>query len=279
VALTTDGSNLTAIGNDYGFDHVFARQIEALGRPGDVAVAISTSGRSANVLAGVAAARARGLTTIAFTGGGDGPLTSAVDIAVVVPSLEVPRIQECHRTLEHILCELVEALVLDAPLPRPVPNAKMVPLEQLVAERAQWRAAGRIVAWTNGCFDVLHVGHLASLTAAAGHGDVLIVGLNDDDSVRALKGQDRPLVPALERAALVGGLEVVDRVVIFAEQTPEQILARVQPDVHCKGADYAPPDGKPIPEQAVVEAYGGLVVFLPLIESQSTSELIRRSTP
>jgi D-sedoheptulose 7-phosphate isomerase len=111
IALTTDSSALTAIGNDYGFERIFARQVQALGGPSDVAVAISTSGRSPNILAGVEAARERGLTTIGLTGGAGGPLAGMVDISIVVPSTNTPRIQECHITIGHILCEAVETLL------------------------------------------------------------------------------------------------------------------------------------------------------------------------
>jgi D-sedoheptulose 7-phosphate isomerase len=113
VALTTDTSVLTAIANDYGYEHVFARQIAALGRPGDVLCALSTSGRSPNILAAVAMARERGLVTIGFAGGDGGPLAQAVDLALVVPSRDTARIQEAHLTLGHILCALVECWVLE----------------------------------------------------------------------------------------------------------------------------------------------------------------------
>jgi D-sedoheptulose 7-phosphate isomerase len=111
IALTTDTSALTAIGNDYGFEQVFARPVTALGLPGDVAVAISTSGRSQNVLLGVKAARERGLTIVGLTGGDGGSLSAAVDICIVVPSTNTARIQECHLAIEHILCEMVESLL------------------------------------------------------------------------------------------------------------------------------------------------------------------------
>jgi D-sedoheptulose 7-phosphate isomerase len=109
LALTTNASDLTAIGNDYGFDRIFARLVEAHGRLGDVAVAISTSGDSANVIAGVAEARKRGLSTIALTGKGGGGLAGMVDVAVIVPSDATARIQESHIAVCHVLCELVEA--------------------------------------------------------------------------------------------------------------------------------------------------------------------------
>jgi D-sedoheptulose 7-phosphate isomerase len=108
VALSTDTSILTAVANDYGFERVFARQIDALGRSGDVALAISTSGNSKNVLAGVAAARERGLTVIALTGHDGGELGRRADVHLNVPVADTARAQEVHRTLLHILCELVE---------------------------------------------------------------------------------------------------------------------------------------------------------------------------
>jgi len=108
LALTTDTSALTAIGNDYGFEHVFVRQIEAFGAPGDVAIALTTSGQSPNVLAGLEAARARGLTTIALTGRDGGEAGRMADIHLHVPHESTARVQEAHRTLLHVICALVE---------------------------------------------------------------------------------------------------------------------------------------------------------------------------
>ncbi len=112
VALTTDTSILTAVGNDLGYEQVFARQVEALGRAGDVAVGISTSGRSANVLRAIEAARAAGLTTIAITGGDGGPIGRAADIHVNVPERSTPLVQQVHRTILHVMCELIEEKTL-----------------------------------------------------------------------------------------------------------------------------------------------------------------------
>ncbi|MBI4432621.1 MAG: D-sedoheptulose 7-phosphate isomerase [Candidatus Omnitrophica bacterium] len=108
IALTTDTSILTAVGNDYSFDHIFERQIEALGRPGDVAVGISTSGNSKNVVQGIAKAKALGLKTIVFTGRSGGALKNMADLVIVIPSQKTSRIQECHIMIGHILCELVD---------------------------------------------------------------------------------------------------------------------------------------------------------------------------
>jgi D-glycero-D-manno-heptose 1,7-bisphosphate phosphatase len=107
---------------------------------------------------------------------------------------------------------------------------------------------------------------------------VLVVGVNSDRSVRRLKGPSRPLVPEVERAEVLAALECVDAVVVFDELTPEAVLARVKPEVCCKGGDYAPPHGKPVPEAALVESYGGRVVFLALSPGVSTTELARRAS-
>ena len=278
IALTTDSSTLTALANDYGFDRVFARQVEALGKAGDVALAISTSGASANVLEAVRTARDRGLATVGLTATGGDPLAEAVDAAIVVPATVTARIQEAHLLLEHVLCETVERLVLAAGGDeRPSETTgKILEWPALLALRERWREEGKVVVWTNGCFDLLHVGHVRSLEAARRLGDVLVVGLNSDEAVRSLKGSDRPLIPAAGRAEVLAALTAVDFVVVFDEPTPEEALGRLRPDIHCKGADYAPPNGKPIPEAKVVESYGGRVEFLPLVPHVSTTELVDR---
>lgn len=165
---------------------------------------------------------------------------------------------------------------LGAAVPFRSTAAKVVDWPTVAALRQQARAEGRTVVWTNGCFDLLHPGHVQSLEAARRLGDLLVVGINDDESVRRLKGQGRPVLPADQRAALLAALACVDYVTIFREDTPERALASLQPEVHCKGADYTPPGGRPIPEAAVVAAYGGRVEFLPLLPDHSTSEILSR---
>jgi rfaE bifunctional protein nucleotidyltransferase chain/domain len=276
IALTTDTSALTAIANDFGFERVFARQVEALGRPGDVAIAISTSGASPNVLAGVREARARGLVTIGLVGPGGSELERLVDLPVVTRDVEGPAIQEAQLAVEHALCAFVERTLFDGASPRRFAQhagSKVVGWDELLELRETWRRDDRRVVWTNGCFDLLHVGHVRSLEAAAALGDVLVVGVNADATVRELKGPGRPIVPAAERAEVVAALEAVDHVVLFDEPTPEAALDRLRPEVHAKGSDYA---DKPIPERAVVEAYGGTVELLPLVPGVSTTELAER---
>ena len=156
------------------------------------------------------------------------------------------------------------------------PRIKLTDLATLVAVRDRYRRAGRTVVWTNGCFDLLHPGHVSSLQSARELGDVLIVGLNGDASVRANKGPTRPVLNQHERAAVLSALECVDHVLIFDDPTPERVLAAVRPDVHCKGAEYAPPYGKPVPEAATVIGYGGRIEYLPIVPGVSTTDIVSR---
>jgi D-glycero-beta-D-manno-heptose 1-phosphate adenylyltransferase len=160
--------------------------------------------------------------------------------------------------------------------PLVMPNPKILDWDALLARRRKYQEDGKTVVWTNGCFDLLHVGHVYNLQAARNLGDVLVLGLNSDSSVTRLKGPARPIIPQSERAEILAALECVDHVIIFDELTPETSLARLMPDIHCKGADYAPPHGKPIPEAKIVTAYGGRIEFLPLLPSLSTTDLVRR---
>jgi rfaE bifunctional protein nucleotidyltransferase chain/domain len=129
------------------------------------------------------------------------------------------------------------------------------------------------VVWTNGCFDLLHTGHLDLLRNARALGDALIVGLNGDGAVRAAKGPGHPILPVEERQAILEALAAVDLVVVFEETTPEQVLEVIRPDVHCKGDEYGFDE---IPERAVVERHGGRVVLLPMTPGHSTSRVIER---
>jgi rfaE bifunctional protein nucleotidyltransferase chain/domain len=144
-------------------------------------------------------------------------------------------------------------------------------LEEAVAWRERERAAGKCVVFTNGVFDVLHAGHVAYLAWARAQGDALIVGVNADDSVRNLKGPERPLVTFADRAALIGALRSVDAVVGFSERTPETILDRLRPDVHVKSAQYRLED---LPERTVIEGYGGAIRLAPHVAGKSTTDLI-----
>lgn len=152
-------------------------------------------------------------------------------------------------------------------------GARASDLAPLASERARWQEEGRRVVLTNGCFDLLHPGHVALLESARREGDVLIVALNSDVSVRGLKGEGRPLVPEAERGEVLLALEAVDRVVVYGEPTPLQVIRALRPDVLVKGADWA---ADAIVGRAEVEAAGGRVVRVSLLAGRSTSALIHR---
>lgn len=151
---------------------------------------------------------------------------------------------------------------------------EVVSRAELPRRIAELRAAGRTVAFANGHFDLLHVGHLRYLQAARAEADALVVALNGDASVARLKGAGRPIVPAAERAELLAALAPVDLVVIFEEDSPAGLLAEVKPDVHCKGPDYGSPER--VPERAVVAAYGGRTALVGDPKDHATSDLIAR---
>jgi rfaE bifunctional protein nucleotidyltransferase chain/domain len=144
---------------------------------------------------------------------------------------------------------------------------------ELVDAVASDRAARRTIALANGCFDLLHVGHIRYLQAAAGEAERLIVAINDDESVASLKGPGRPLMPAADRAELVAAFRVVDYVVVFHDATVERLLMLLKPDVHCKGTDYTVDT---VPERAVVQAYGGRTAIVGDPKRHSTRELVAR---
>ena len=148
---------------------------------------------------------------------------------------------------------------------------RVVELDEAVAWREALRERGRRVVFTNGVFDIVHAGHVAYLAWARAQGDALIVGLNTDDSVRALKGPERPIVAFAGRASVVAGLRSVDLVVGFWQRTPEAILERLRPDVHVKSAQYRLED---LPERFVVERYGGTIVLAPHQPGRSTTDLV-----
>lgn len=135
------------------------------------------------------------------------------------------------------------------------------------------RKGGQKVVFTNGCFDILHAGHVTYLEAAKAQGDVLVLGLNTDESVRRLKGPERPINAELDRAKVVGALKSVDYVVFFGEQTAEAVIAEVKPDVYVKGGDYTLDT---LPEAKIVQSYGGRVAFIDMVEGRSTTNIIKK---
>jgi len=149
--------------------------------------------------------------------------------------------------------------------------APVLDVAAAVALREAWRMAGRRVVFTNGVFDLVHAGHVAYLAWARAQGDALVLGLNADASVRALKGPARPLVPFADRAAVLAGLRSVDAIIGFAERTPEVLLDAIRPDVHVKSAQYRLED---LPERLVVEMHGGEIRLGPHLAGHSTTDIV-----
>lgn len=272
LALTTDFPAVTAIGSDFGFDRVFARQVEAHGQLGDVLIGISTSGQSPNIIAAVDQARRQGLKTVGLLGHDGGDLVSRVDAPIIIPSQSTPHIQEMHVIIGHCLCAMVDAAFgnkLSQEL-WPLDHALMDE-PQLLAAVETARANGQRIVMTNGCFDVLHAGHVGYLNQARALGDRLIVAVNDDASVRRLKGSGRPINSVERRMAVLAGLRAVDWVIPFAEDTPERLICAVRPQVLVKGGDYRP---EQVAGRECVEGAGGRLVILPFLDGCSTTAML-----
>jgi rfaE bifunctional protein nucleotidyltransferase chain/domain len=150
---------------------------------------------------------------------------------------------------------------------------EVLSVEALVERATRLRTGGRTIAMANGCFDLLHVGHIRYLEAAAAEADVLVVAINDDASVRALKGEGRPVLTSADRAELVAALRVVDYVVVFAGPTVAPLLVALRPEVHCKGTDYTVDS---VPERETVRAYGGRTAIVGDPKDHSTRDLLAR---
>jgi rfaE bifunctional protein nucleotidyltransferase chain/domain len=163
-------------------------------------------------------------------------------------------------------------VVLSGPHGDPL-NPAFVTLEEAILRFGREKRNGRRIVFTNGCFDLLHPGHIRSLELARELGDALVVGLNSDASIRQLKGQGRPVLPEGERAEILAALESVDAVVIFDDPTPREVIARLLPDVLVKGGDWP---GDQIVGRQEVEAAGGRVVSIPVVPGYSTSAMLQK---
>jgi D-glycero-beta-D-manno-heptose 1-phosphate adenylyltransferase len=152
-------------------------------------------------------------------------------------------------------------------------ESKIGPLHVVLAQIGEARAAGKTVALANGCFDVLHVGHVRYLRGAKAEADVLVVGVNGDASVRRLKGEGRPVLAEADRAILVAAQRAVDHVIVFHEDDVSDLLHALRPDVHCKGTDYT---AETVPEREVVRSYGGRVAIVGDPKDHDTRKLIAR---
>jgi D-beta-D-heptose 7-phosphate kinase/D-beta-D-heptose 1-phosphate adenosyltransferase len=206
------------------------------------------------VLAMLAAARANGIDWV-----------EAVALANVAAGLEVEKVGVVPIPLEEILLSLLQLHHAEL--------GKVRPPEALFRELEAHRQQGQTIVFTNGCFDILHAGHVAYLRAAAKLGDLLVVALNSDDSIRRLKGDDRPVNHEADRLLVLSELQSVDYLVVFDQDTPIDLIGRIKPDVLAKGADYAK---QQVIGHDVVEAHGGRVALIDLVEGRSTTNIIRK---
>jgi D-beta-D-heptose 7-phosphate kinase/D-beta-D-heptose 1-phosphate adenosyltransferase len=193
------------------------------------------------------------------------PVEDAVRLANVAAGLEVAKLGAAPVS-KH---ELFEAVSSD----HIAPEGKLRNRSEIRAIADAHRSAGEVVVFTNGCFDILHPGHVSYLDFARSQGDVLIVGLNSDKSVKELKGQNRPVLPEMDRACLLGALESVTHIVLFDENTPANLVEEVRPDVLVKGEDWR---DKGVVGREFVESYGGRVVLAKIVEGHSSSDIIDR---
>jgi len=203
------------------------------------------------------------IASIASAIAGGAALADACYVANFAAGIVVGKHQTATTTPEEIMAYAFGPLASD----------KIVNMETLLERLEELKKSGKKIVFTNGCFDLLHVGHITYLNDARGLGDILVVGMNTDSSVRSLKGENRPIIPEHERSHLIAAIECVDYVIMFNEDTPLNLIKKIRPDYLVKGADY-------LKEEVVgfdfVESYGGKVILLPLIDNISTSNIINR---
>ena len=174
-----------------------------------------------------------------------------------------------------VACHLLSAMTSTIDPQRQDAASRILERNRLIARVAIARRSGARIVFANGCFDILHVGHVRYLEAARALGDLLVVAVNADEQVRALKGVGRPLVPERERAEIVAALRAVDLVTIFHEPSVEALLVAIRPDIHAKGTDYT---AETVPERDVVRSYGGRVHIVGDPKDHSSTEMVRKVT-
>lgn len=151
---------------------------------------------------------------------------------------------------------------------------QVISLNELLAKLKELKLQNKTIVTTNGCFDILHVGHVRYLNQAKNLGDILIIGLNSDSSVKMLKGPTRPINNENDRAEVLAGLSAVDYIVLFSDKTPADLLKQIKPDIHVKGGDY---DVNTLPEAKIIQEAGGKIVFLPFVAGKSTTSIIEKA--
>jgi len=277
LVLGADLAPVTGADREPAGEGIFARQIEAFARSGDAVIAIAVGADCQEIVEAVTAAARCGCRTVGLLGGDSGALAGRVERAVVVEADDTAAIRQCHLLVGQLWSARVGSrLAADAVAPS-APNLDsaidICDEAEAVARVRAARAAGLRVVMTNGCFDILHPGHIAYLEQARGLGDRLLVAVNDDASVGRLKGADRPVNPLSHRLRMLAALGCVDWVVPFAEDTPERLICALLPDVLVKGGDYRPDQ---IVGADCVRRAGGEVRVLGFVDGFSTTGLIER---
>jgi D-beta-D-heptose 7-phosphate kinase/D-beta-D-heptose 1-phosphate adenosyltransferase len=241
ILVTLSDRGMLFVGADGTFHHIPAvrRDVADVTGAGDTVVAV--------------------LATTLATGA---TIEQAMEVANVAAGLAVSKIGAVAIEPSEISAALTD-----------IAGNKVLSREALLARAAAWRASGKKIVFTNGCFDLLHAGHLSLLEEAAKLGDVLVLAINSDQSVRRLKGEGRPILPASDRAALLAALACVDAVTVFDEDTPLETLRQVRPHVLVKGQDYGLAN---VVGRELVEADGGRVELVPLLDARSTSAIVER---
>lgn len=268
ISLCSDTSALTCIANDFGYDAIFSRQVEGLVEEGDVVFGFTTSGRSTNVLLGLDAAKKMGGLTVLVTGNNNGVTQDLADTVFRIGGNETAIIQESHLMLIHLLSELIE-INMELKI-SPIETQKPRIIYDSQFERQLLRD-GETTVWVNGCFDILHEGHLMLLNSASQAGPYLIVGINSDSSVKKLKGVGRPFIAEMSRARTIAQLPFVDLVIIFSEENPLEILKTVRPNIVVKGDIYKDKNFK---EKDFLIEIGCEILFTHHISGISTSAII-----
>lgn len=278
VALNADTAIITAISNDFGYEEIFSRQVRGYSRKNDLVIGFSTSGKSNNVIKALKEAIARGCNVALFTG--ENKVDECIEknaIIVRSPSSSTALIQEIHLSYIHILCEMLDLLIQDENYFRKainfVPKSDSIygltELEQLIAFLRD--SLHLSIGFVNGCFDILHQGHLELLSRARESVDILVVAINSDNSVKRIKGDPRPILNQMERARALLATGNVDYVITFDELTPIEVIRVIKPSVVFKGSEYAETD---MPERPTVESYGGIFQFIQAVPGISTSRII-----
>lgn len=270
ISLVPDSSVVTAIANDHNYEVVFSRQVDALGREGDVLMVFSTSGNSRNVVKAIEMAHKRKMPIIAMTGrdgGVIGKMLGRFDVEIRAPMQETSRIQEIHLMAIHSICKALDAQFTGDTLQ--APEKIQIDWNNL----ATLTHGLRPLVFTNGVFDILHRGHVAYLQAAREMGICMIVGINNDESVRRLnKGVERPIQCTEDRARILASLECVNFVTFFDDDTPAKLIETLAPDVLIKGGDY---QAKNIVGAEFVIARGGIVKTIDLEYPISTTTIVQ----